>query len=707
MPTPLDSTPQFVTGSGNREFGASTEPKTAPATSPQVSARAVLVGLLAAAGLAALHVRLSLVAGVDSLGGIHLPFGAVAVLALLILGINGPLQWVARCRGRAFGGVLRPWSRAELLTIYAMGMFSLLVSTPGTDNFFLTVTSGLFYFSTRENGWADLFYKHIPSWLAPGWDGRTFQEKVIEPLYLGGASPSQIPWHAWVVMLSAWGLFLSLCYGLLFFTSLLIRRQWIESEALSFPLLQLPLEMVDNGDRERGTLGEFWSNRLMWGGALFAFCVHGLNGLNRLFPDWPVIPGFHATTDAAAVRFALTEAPWNAIGTMGAEFWLGAIAIAYLLTRELSFSLWFFLILSKMSLVWASQLGYPAASLPKDSYLGRPLFQSFASMGGWWMLGGMLLWALRADLGRFWRSALRPSQTAPELRNEPFAPRTVVFGWVFCLFGLLGWSYLAGMNLSVAAMFFAIYGVTSLVLARLVVEAGFLFPQLTFAPLDWLTKAAPGTSFLGEAGIVKVSLLQPVLMSDARPNTLPAWLHTLKIAEALRLDKRDTRRLLLACTGAIATTMIVATFATLVTLYGVGGLSTTNTWFTKDGPEMVWKGAGAAIRSTEAPAVSNWVFTALGALAVLGMTLARARFPWFPLHPLGFVVSTGYPMERLWFSIFLGWGTKTLILKYGGTATAARVRVWMLGLILGNIAAMLGWILIGYLTQTRISFWPA
>jgi hypothetical protein len=51
------------------------------------------------------------------------------------------------------------------------------------------------------------------------------------------------------------------------------------------------------------------------------------------------------------------------------------------------------------------------------------------------------------------------------------------------------------------------------------------------------------------------------------------------------------------------------------------------------------------------------------------MMLARSRFLWFPLHPLGLLMSLTYPMNTLWFSIFLGWGCKVMITRFGGTDT--------------------------------------
>ena len=45
------------------------------------------------------------------------------------------------------------------------------------------------------------------------------------------------------------------------------------------------------------------------------------------------------------------------------------------------------------------------------------------------------------------------------------------------------------------------------------------------------------------------------------------------------------------------------------------------------------------------------------------LMLARQRFLWWPLHPLGLPLSAVF--GSAFFSVFLGWLFKTAIVKYG------------------------------------------
>ncbi len=458
-----------------------------------VTTRAFVVGLSLAAGLAALNSWIENVAEVHFLAGVQMPFGAIFALLVLILFINGPLKLLQR-GFPAFSRIFPPLSSVELITIYVMMLFAALISTAGSDNFFLTTGAAMFYFSTRENGWADLFYRFIPKHFAPGWDGVTYQREVIEPLYTGGLSFSQIPWHAWSAMLIGWGVFLMLIYSALFWTSLLLRRQWIESEAISFPLVQLPLQMVEASRGEAPPAHEFWSNKTLWAGVALAAAFHLFRGLNNYFPDWPVITSFQG--NIFGIQF--TETPWNSVGSLSSEFFFGAIGIAYLLTREVSFSFWFFFLLLKFQMVFATMSGFPVASMPKDVYRGNPLFMAWQGIGGWLMMGALLLWSAREHLLCFGREALNPSLQHDSLsQSEPFSPRVVLIGWTLSCLGLIGWCLFSGINGLVAIAFLALYAITSIVLARIVVESGFLFPQATFGALEVITGSVMGSSTIG------------------------------------------------------------------------------------------------------------------------------------------------------------------------------------------------------------------
>ncbi len=67
------------------------------------------------------------------------------------------------------------------------------------------------------------------------------------------------------------------------------------------------------------------------------------------------------------------------------------------------------------------------------------------------------------------------------------------------------------------------------------------------------------------------------------------------------------------------------------------------------------------------------------------------RFFWFPLHAAGYAVSSAYTMNAFWFSIFVSFIIKWLILKHGKLKTYRRAIPFFLGLILGECVLTTFW----------------
>jgi hypothetical protein len=104
---------------------------------------------------------------------------------------------------------------------------------------------------------------------------------------------------------------------------------------------------------------------------------------------------------------------------------------------------------------------------------------------------------------------------------------------------------------------------------------------------------------------------------------------------------------------------------------------------------------------------ANGLWMSIGATVVWLLTFARSRLLWFPLHPIGYIMASSGAVSRWWFSYFAGWLIKSLVMKYGGSSTHLLVRPFMIGLILGNLTAMVLWMLIGFHSGTQIPYWPA
>ena len=101
-------------------------------------------------------------------------------------------------------------------------------------------------------------------------------------------------------------------------------------------------------------------------------------------------------------------------------------------------------------------------------------------------------------------------------------------------------------------------------------------------------------------------------------------------------------------------------------------------------------------RETGAPELSvigsSFLFTVF-------LMIMKIRFLWWPLHPGGYVLISGSGMGRLWFTIFLGWLAKAIVLKIGGVKLYRQAVPFFLGLILGDYTLGCVWSLIGLVLE--------
>jgi hypothetical protein len=84
-----------------------------------------------------------------------------------------------------------------------------------------------------------------------------------------------------------------------------------------------------------------------------------------------------------------------------------------------------------------------------------------------------------------------------------------------------------------------------------------------------------------------------------------------------------------------------------------------------------------------------------GAGVTLTLSALRARFVGFPLHPAAYALNMSFANDFFWGDMFLAWGVKSLVLRYGGIGLYRRALPLFLGLILGDYVTGSVWSLIG------------
>ncbi len=621
-----------------------------------VTLRAVLIGIAFIPLNVYLVVQLETVWNLGDPTTMTIFFNAIFCL-FLVIGTNRLLiRWLPK----------NALNQGELLTIYSIFMVSISVSGQDFTHTIFGTLGNARWFATPENEWATLFLRYVPQWLEPS-------EKVLEP-YFSGESSFYVSTRikGWIQPLVWWTLFLTvLCFVMICINSI-IRRQWIEQERLTYPLVDLPFEM---------TRVDFFRNRLLWLGFSIAVGISLFNGLHALFPVLPKIPlSYNLTTH-------LVERPWNTLrGWPGVRIQANPfiIGLTFLVPLGLLFSCWFFYFIWKLQYILGSLMGINVPHYP---------FADQQVLGGYFGIVVVTLWLARKHLWRVLKAAVGAEQITGDKR-EPMRYRTAVWGAVLGSVFLVGFCYRAGMSISFAIAFFGIYYMILFGFTRMRAELGPLMHGIHFFGPFQLIVAMTGSRRISPQTLT-VAAPYWTHTKEFLNKPMPAYLESFKLAERASVAKGsiaiDTRKLWKVCLLASFLSIAITFWAFLELGY-------------KWGAPGAWRGNlayNAIARLLQQPTDPDFAqlgATSFGLVFVVLGTVLRLRLFWWPLYPLAYPL-TGYSyFNYLWFPFLFCWLVKWMALKYGGIRGYRRAAPLFLGLVLGDFVLGCIWAILGLLT---------
>ena len=595
--------------------------------------------------------------GHTALANTSIPVGAFNVLFLLVV-VNVVLT-----------RFLRPlaFSRAELLVIYVMMAVSTVISSSGGIHFIVPTITAAFYYADDSNGWAGLFHKYIPDWLAQK------NHAALLGFYVGNA---RVPWGVWRVQMLAWiGFLILFAFATLCIVAIL-RRQWIDRERLAFPTVAVPVEMLSGGEN-------FFRNRLLWLGFGLAFAIDVMNTIHLNIPPVPYLPT--RTADQPDLVNFLAAPPWNAIGPTPLSFYPFVLGIAYLLSVDMTFSCWFFWLVTKLEQVFGAASGISAGATGAGQsawpYLGH---QGAGAFLGLTIVG---LWLSRSYLREVWRIAFfrRKAETARQPDNdEPMAYRVAFVGLAVCLALLIGWCMAAGMRGVVALTLIVLAFLYMIAAARIRAETGnaWLFGPETDAYHVMTTTL--GTMVYTPADLTVLAYVRNAIASfDLRCLSMPNQFDAYKMADSLGVEKR---RLTVALLLAIVFGIVVSFAIALMIWYAYGAGAKTDGWRTWMGRQP-FEQLNDALKSPVKPDISGSLAIGAGFLITLVLMLLRTRLTGWILHPVGYAMANTPTMNQVWLPFFLAWLIKVVVLHYGGMRLYRQSLPFFYGLIVGDFLA--------------------
>jgi hypothetical protein len=614
--------------------------------------RALLVGALCVV-LVCLVCSWSELVNQQELGTLQFPPGAFGVFVLLLLG-NCVIRRVRQ------QWALRP---GELAVCYVMMVISAVTASRGAPRRLIPLLTSINYDATPVNRWQETFFAHLPRWLVPWNPDAGPMQPLVRGLYEGLHDGEPIPWQPWIAPLARWSVVLMLVFGAFLFLSTLLRRQWTDHERLSFPLAQIPTELL-RAETDR----PLHRNGLLYLGAALPVLVHSINLWHNINAN---VPQLQLSYLLCGVNSRLAVAPFNQMLDLWLRFSFAAFGFFLLLPTDVLFSFWFsYLVFAKGHEIVLLSLGQTLDHAP---YADTTTYLVSAETGGFLVLAAYLLYLARPAV----LAALRGDAGS---QGEMVRYRTALIGLVITLLGAALWYRLAGLSLWLGLMEFLVYVlVIAVVMTRATTEGGLLMTEIIFTPLD-----AYGIfgrrQLLGARDLTMTVFATVPFAGDMRGLTLEGIMDSQKIADSVGLRRRS---LFWALWLAFGLSLAAGYSIQLWINYRQGALGLHN--------QFIWL-SEAFFRQHQAfldgeERTSLWAPTSflLGAAFTLLLSYLRLQFYWWPLNPIGFVMCGSWSMMVYWFPMLVAWAVKTLLLRYGGMKTYQRARPLFFGLVLGEM----------------------
>jgi len=618
-----------------------------------VTLRAFLIGLGVVGLLAYVESMSAYGYGWGGFIGSAFPTGAVLVLVVLTLAVNAVIRLVRR--GWVF-------NQAELMLIWCM--VTVGVTFPNTYGRFIysMLACGPYMARRTDLAWEDNgSLTHAPAGLMLSKNPKS----VAARQYYEG-SDGRVPWRHWMRPLAHWSVFFVLMSVASLCAMGILRRQWLESERLMFPLARVPLEFTE-GSAGGGWLPNLFRQKGFRLGLVVTLAF-------RLFRAMPLFFGGESTIPLSIPMrqvFALT--PLSAMSFDDIEFWPQAVGFAFLVPADVSLSVWFF--------YWVARWELQAASWLRLSEYGG----NYGILMGWQQAGAYIAFTIgliimaRRHLKIVFLKALGIGRSDDS--EEPVSYRVGAWGLALSLAGCIAWYLWHGMNLLGAVLALSLIVCWYIVYARMVAQAG-LYSGRTIWSLPRMVCGLSGGHALTAPGAVITSMQDTLFVTGSSSYLAPMAINAFRIAEVF---KKNRRRLLLpALLIAFLLALVCSSYAALKTAYTLGGLNMVDSWAAVREPIWRYKAADSIIRGTGQYDKLYWGPLAMGMGGMGIMMFLRARLYWWPIHGIGLLTCSSWNAHRLWLPFMLGWMTKVSIMKFAGGRALRSARYFFIAVILAE-----------------------
>jgi len=646
--------------------------------------RSVILGLLGAVTVCAYTYFNDFILSQTMFIGNNMPVSVYGMLILFVILVN------ARLRRWALTG-------KELAVIMALVLSACCIPGSGLLRTFTVSLVMPHHFVQTQPGWSKYeILDTVPERMLVDVSG---DDTDVVAGFVQGMGVGQqhiafgdVPWHAWGTTLLFWIPIILCLWFAMVGLSLVFHRQWSQHEHLPYPIAMFTNAMLPE---EGKSVPALFRNRLFWIGLGVVGFIHLNNYLCQWVPDWiPVRTSFEFWPLRTIFPIINEGGGW---WFFRPTIYFTVIAIAYFIPSDISVAF------SLGPLLWAILSGVlaryginPNAVVEGSSWYTGMKPATFALFGATLGVFFSLLYTGR----HYYVATFKRCFGLPGAKGTD--PAGVWGARVFLAMIVLFMAQLVstGLDWQLTLLYTGTLVVFFTVVSRVVAETGLFHIQLNVFPcvIIW---GFLGNQAVGPTTLLLMQIISMVLVIDPRESLMPFMVNSLKLLE---YRKEGVGRVCGASMIAIVIGLAVALPLTMYFQYDRGS-ALPDRWAYDHVPKMPFDNAVAmkqkliaqdVIESSES--VTGWerfttmapngpcTFAFVAGLALVAIcSTGRLRFPWWPIHPLMFVLwSTNHVKHFAW-PFFIGWVVKLCVLKYGGTQSYNRTKPLMIGLIAGEV----------------------
>lgn len=601
----------------------------------------------------------------------YLPIAALAIMLIIVLAVNPIIGLFSR---------ERMFKKRELAIIFSMLLIATVIPGQGLMRMLPYTLARTVTEANGNNAFGALLAKiHLPAALFPGNTAYGASNPAAEKLFLGLTKAEAIPWQAWLAPLASWSVLTMFTWIMMAAMALIVYTQWRMNEKLSFPVVEIQESFIAEPAQGK-LLADIYKNRSFWIGFFFVMALYSLNMLAGYFPDR--VPELPLVFDITGV-FTTPPLSYLPGQFVKVQIFFLFIAAGFFMSFRMGFSIWIF------TVFYNFYNAFGRTYVPNFS----PATVNDHRYGGMLVLTAYVLWTGR----EYWMLVLKSMffrvKTDEGLRNA-------VAGWLFVV-GMAGgliWMFWIGLGLWALYYTFLTFMITLLIM-RFIAETGMPFMRIDTGQRSFLLDLFPGSMMTGSAAFF--SAIHPIYTSHgSRMNFGTLILHAIGLNDNIK--DRAKIYLVIGLIALAGMGIAVGGAVHLVSAYR----STPNI----AGYESIQWGAETIVNAQSYDLsrldknmygkgiTHNRPFHIVAGAAVTGvLQWLCVTFPSWPVHPIGIILAMTWFGQVSWLSIFIGWGIKGLIVRFGGSKLLRSAKPLFIGIIAGEVIAFMLWAVVAAL----------